>query len=177
MQPHADIVANVPLFCAALAQSARSTLLHSDIWEVSWCLSGFKLILHSNEMYVELETSAKAHAWPGKRGTKAAITSSPMEYLNFVAGAFVPAACGEWVDVTNPATNEVVGRVPRSRAEDVNAGEMLTRLETVQPRCESCASAAADAALAAFHGPWSKTTAEQRAVYLEKISAAIEVNS
>ncbi len=115
---------------------------------------------------MELETSAKAHTGRKKRHEGSEAQAAPWNIiLNFVAGAFVPAAGGEWVDVTNPATNEVVGRVPRSRAEDVNAGEMLTRLETVQPRCESCVSAAADAALAAFHGPWSKTMARQRAQY------------
>lgn len=45
-------------------------------------------------------------------------------YQNFINGEFVPAACGETIDVTNPATNAVVGRIPRSKAEDVDAGKV-----------------------------------------------------
>ncbi len=42
--------------------------------------------------------------------------------LNCINGEFVPAADGTTLPVYNPATNEVVGEVPRSKAEDVNAG-------------------------------------------------------
>ncbi len=43
--------------------------------------------------------------------------------------------------------------------------------------CVLCPLPAAAAALAAFHGPWSKTSFEERAVYLDRIAAAIEARA
>jgi hypothetical protein len=42
--------------------------------------------------------------------------------LNFVNGSFVAAQDGEFLPVYNPATNEIVGEIPRSKEADVNAG-------------------------------------------------------
>jgi aldehyde dehydrogenase (NAD+) len=71
---------------------------------------------------------------------------------------------GEWVvpsgrgsfDVTDASTEEIIGRVPAGDAEDV--------------------SRAVRAARAAFDR-WSRTTASERAVYLEKIQAALAARS
>jgi hypothetical protein len=43
-------------------------------------------------------------------------------FLNYINGAFVPSSDGTTLPVTNPATNATVGDVPRSKEEDVNAG-------------------------------------------------------
>lgn len=41
--------------------------------------------------------------------------------LMFVNGRWTEAAGGEWIDVVSPRDVQVVGRVPRGKAEDVNA--------------------------------------------------------
>ncbi|WGD29047.1 NAD-dependent succinate-semialdehyde dehydrogenase [Ancylobacter sp. WKF20] len=74
---------------------------------------------------------------------------------NFIDGAWVPADSGATIDVTNPATGEVIGTVP-------NAGTAETKR----------AIAAADKAFASF----SRTTADERAKMLRKLYAAIMDN-
>ena len=39
---------------------------------------------------------------------------------NFINGEFVTSKTGEWLDVTNPATQEVIARVPMSTQEDLD---------------------------------------------------------
>lgn len=39
---------------------------------------------------------------------------------NYIGGTWVDSSATEWLDVTNPATAEVIGRVPLSPAEDVD---------------------------------------------------------
>lgn len=41
---------------------------------------------------------------------------------NYVNGEFVPAASGKTIDVIDPATGKVCGKIPRSEAVDVEAG-------------------------------------------------------
>ena len=64
-----------------------------------------------------------------------------------VDGKWVEARSGEWLDVTNPANGEVVGRVPR-----------LSEAETLE---------VIDAAERAF-GPWAKRAAKERSTILRK---------
>ena len=45
---------------------------------------------------------------------------------NYINGEFIRPAAGEYVDVVNPARQCVSGRIPRSRAEDVENGGWLT---------------------------------------------------
>jgi hypothetical protein len=66
---------------------------------------------------IDLETKAEY--------SMSAALPLPLLYANCVNGVFVPAACGETVDVVNPANNTIVGRVPRSKTEDVDAGELV----------------------------------------------------
>ena len=40
---------------------------------------------------------------------------------NFISGKFTPSAATEFIDVTNPATNEVVARVPKSTQSELEA--------------------------------------------------------
>ena len=44
-----------------------------------------------------------------------------IENAQLIGGDWVPAASGETIDVINPATGEVLGRVPRGTAADVDA--------------------------------------------------------
>lgn len=74
----------------------------------------------------------------------------------FVDGAWVAGKSGDWLDVTNPANGEVVGRVPR-------LGEAETE-------------AAIAAAERAF-GPWSKRAAKERSQLLRKWFDLIMANA
>jgi aminomuconate-semialdehyde/2-hydroxymuconate-6-semialdehyde dehydrogenase len=73
---------------------------------------------------------------------------------NYIGGAFVAAGSGEVLDDLCPADGSVIASIPRSAASDVDA--------------------AAAAATAALHGPWSESTVEDRARLLESIANAIE---
>src|SRR4051812_22641021 len=46
---------------------------------------------------------------------------------NYVRGAWMPAASSEALDVTNPATGEVLARVPLSNAADLDAAVAAAR--------------------------------------------------
>lgn len=61
---------------------------------------------------------AKAKKAKEKNTTKAAVIS----YHNLIGGEWVKSSSGEWFDNVNPAdTADIVGRFPRSNADDVNA--------------------------------------------------------
>lgn len=66
----------------------------------------------------------------------------------YVDGKWIPSDSGEWIDVENPATGEIIGRVPRGNSEDVNKS--------------------VEAASLAF-SDWAKTTVEKRIGYMEKV--------
>ncbi|WP_293863404.1 NAD-dependent succinate-semialdehyde dehydrogenase [uncultured Alsobacter sp.] len=74
---------------------------------------------------------------------------------NLIGGEWVGADDGGTIDVTNPATGEVIGSVPKSGAAETRR--------------------AIAAAQKAFEG-WSRTTAAERAEKLRKLAAAIEKN-
>jgi len=78
-----------------------------------------------------------------------------LRLANFIDGAFVPPASGEYFDDVNPATAETIAEVPDSDARDVDA--------------------AVRAAQSAFPS-WSKTPAEQRSRALLKLADVIEQN-
>jgi len=72
-----------------------------------------------------------------------------------VGGDWVAAESGETYDVVNPATAEVIGKVPKGGRED--------------------ASKAVDAAREAFdHGPWPRMTPADRAKIIWKIADLVE---
>ncbi|MDQ3063962.1 MAG: aldehyde dehydrogenase family protein, partial [Acidobacteriota bacterium] len=59
-----------------------------------------------------------AKAKEAKNSTK----SKTATYQNYIGGEWVKSSSGEWFENINPAdTNDVVGRFPKSNAEDVNA--------------------------------------------------------
>lgn len=56
-----------------------------------------------------------------------AIDTSLREYQLVIGGELVPAASGETFETYNPATNEVVGRVPRAGLEDLERAVAAAR--------------------------------------------------
>ena len=71
----------------------------------------------------------------------------------YIGGAWVPSAGTETIDVVNPTTEEVVGRIPEGTAEDVDR-----------------AVAAAKAAFPA----WSETSVDDRSKYLQRIAEGLQ---
>lgn len=71
----------------------------------------------------------------------------------YINGQWVPSSGAGTIDVINPATEEVMGRIPDGTAKDVDL--------------------AAKAAAAAFTG-WSQTPLEERVEYIRKIAAGIQ---
>ncbi len=71
----------------------------------------------------------------------------------YINGEWVPSVGKGTIDVINPATEEVMGRIPDGTAEDVDR--------------------AAKAATAAFPG-WSQTPLEERVEFISKIAAGIQ---
>jgi len=71
----------------------------------------------------------------------------------YINGEWIPSAGTGTIDVINPATEEVMGRIPDGTAEDVDL--------------------AAKAAAAAFPG-WSQTPLEERVEFIRKIAAGIQ---
>lgn len=66
----------------------------------------------------------------------------------YVGGEWISSDSGEWIEVENPANREIIGRVPRGNAVDVDLAVM--------------------AASRAFQ-EWSRTLVEERIGYMEKV--------
>jgi phenylacetaldehyde dehydrogenase len=79
------------------------------------------------------------------------------QHRMLIDGRFVLAASGKTFPVYNPATGEVVARVPEAEAEDVN-------------RAVSAARRAFD------EGPWSKMSTSQRGQLIWKVADLLEAN-
>ncbi|HEU4783037.1 MAG TPA: aldehyde dehydrogenase family protein, partial [Ktedonobacterales bacterium] len=71
----------------------------------------------------------------------------------YIGGKWVPASGAEMADVINSTTEEVMGRVPRGTAEDV----------------DRAVAAARDA-----FATWSQTPVAERAAYLQKVADLLE---
>jgi malonate-semialdehyde dehydrogenase (acetylating) / methylmalonate-semialdehyde dehydrogenase len=78
---------------------------------------------------------------------------SPITVCNYVNGQWIESSGTEWLEVVNPATQEVIGRAPASGADEVDA--------------------AVEAAAAAFPG-WRRTPAEDRIQPLFKLKMLLE---
>lgn len=72
----------------------------------------------------------------------------------FIDGQWVEAASGQTMETTNPATGQVLARVPRSGAEDINR--------------------AVRAARQALEGPWARFTPAQRQLTLLRLADLFE---
>lgn len=79
------------------------------------------------------------------------------DWLQYLGGAWCPAQSGAWLEVVDPASEEVFARIPRGGAADV-------------------ASAVA-AANAALRGPWSQLKPKQRARMLYDLARALEAEA
>jgi 1-pyrroline dehydrogenase len=77
-------------------------------------------------------------------------------HRQFIGGEFVDAASGELLDVLNPATGQVIARVPASGPEDVDR--------------------AVEAAARAFE-TWQHSTPQDRSLMLLKLADAIEAHA
>jgi betaine-aldehyde dehydrogenase len=78
---------------------------------------------------------------------------SVREYQMFVGGQWVPAAAGRRLDVVDPATEQVIARVPAAGTEDVDR--------------------AVQAARAAFRGGWKESTAQERGRILLRLAERV----
>jgi aldehyde dehydrogenase (NAD+) len=73
---------------------------------------------------------------------------------HYYAGDWQKPAAREAIDVISSATEDAIGRVPAGTSEDVDRAVRSAR--------------------AAFDATWSETTTEERAAWLEKLSAAMK---
>jgi betaine-aldehyde dehydrogenase len=78
---------------------------------------------------------------------------SVREYGMFVGGHWVPAAAGRRMDVLDPATEQVIARVPAAGAEDVDRAVQTAR--------------------AAFRGGWKESTAQERGRILLRLAERV----
>jgi acyl-CoA reductase-like NAD-dependent aldehyde dehydrogenase len=72
----------------------------------------------------------------------------------YVDGSWQTPSNTETIDIRSPSTEEVIGRVPRGNAEDVDR--------------------AVRAARNAFNGPWTSFTPQERAQWLRRLADALE---
>ena len=78
---------------------------------------------------------------------------SVREHKMFVGGQWVPAAAGRTMDVLDPATEQVIARVPAADAKDVDR--------------------AVQAARTAFRGGWKESTAQERGRILLRLAERV----
>ncbi len=83
-----------------------------------------------------------------------AVTNQPQDYRNYIDGAFVENGSAK-IEVLNPATGALLGRIPETGADQVDAAVKAAR---------------------AAQGPWEKLPAIERANYLRQISARLREN-
>jgi len=81
------------------------------------------------------------------------MTAVPAREL-FIDGRWVKPSTGRYLDVVNPATEEVIGRIPAAAAADVSA-------------------AVAAATAAHKRGSWGKLTGRERAVILKALAQKV----
>lgn len=81
-------------------------------------------------------------------------SGTPVDYRNYIDGQFVDGA-SSYIDVTNPATGVLLGRVPESGSDIVDAA--VKAAQKAQPA-------------------WEKLTAIRRADYLRQISAKVRAH-
>src|SRR3977135_527943 len=76
---------------------------------------------------------------------------------NFIDGREIEAGCGEMLDVRNPATGDVIARIPNSTAEDIDRAMRSAR--------------------AAFEGrAWGGMDIRARARLVNRLADAFEAN-
>ncbi|MGN5477876.1 aldehyde dehydrogenase family protein [Cupriavidus basilensis] len=58
------------------------------------------------------------------------------ESRNLIGGEWVSSVSGETIDVENPATEELIARVPRSGVEDIDRAVRVARATVREPCVE-----------------------------------------
>ena len=84
-------------------------------------------------------------------------TTSRAELLHdmiFVGGEWVPSHGNEWIDVENPATEEIIGRIPQATVADADAAVVAAKR-------------------AFLEGPWPRMTPTERADVLDRVADSI----
>src|SRR6266849_2890514 len=122
--------------------------------------------LSTFQMFVRLDCSDSLSSWPcwtlpafptepKELSMSSAVTTQVTDLQNYVNGAWRRSAATEYVDVTNPATTELLAHTPLSASTDVDAA----------------VQAAADAFPA-----WRRTPPGERVQYLFKLKNLLEEN-
>jgi betaine-aldehyde dehydrogenase len=75
----------------------------------------------------------------------------------YINGEFVESTSGAWLPVYDPSTEEIIAEVPEGNASDIDRAVLAAR--------------------AAFDGPWSQTTAQERGRLLFKLADRIRQQS
>lgn len=114
-----------------------------SIWKISYLFIDSINRLYYHLFLLQLQ--------PFTKGLRNYSNVAPTTKL-FIDGQFVESKSSDWVDLHNPATNEVVTRVP------------LTTMEEMEAAVQSCKAA---------YDSWSKTTVLTRQTYMLKLQALI----
>jgi aldehyde dehydrogenase (NAD+) len=76
-----------------------------------------------------------AKAEKAKDKSKKSAKSKTATYHNYIGGEWKKSAAGEWFENINPAdTSDVVGRFPKSTAEDVSTAVEAAKNAATRPR-------------------------------------------
>src|SRR5216684_9257231 len=97
--------------------------------------------LSTFQMFVRLDcsdSSSSLPCWtlpafptePKELSMSSAVTTQVTDLQNYVNGAWRRSAATEYVDVTNPATTELLARTPLSASTDVDAAVQADRKST-----------------------------------------------
>jgi malonate-semialdehyde dehydrogenase (acetylating)/methylmalonate-semialdehyde dehydrogenase len=107
--------------------------------------------LHATAQHLKPASSAVAESYPMNHEP----IQSPADTLNFIDNQFVASQATQWIDLHDPATNNLVTRVPQSTDEELKA--------------------AVDSAEKAFK-PWKETSLLHRQQILFKYTHLIREN-
>jgi len=129
-------------------------------------LVGTAFRLSPSRLFGRLQRYVSSHSWPRgmlrpfhrearERSMSSAVTTQVTDLQNYVNGAWRRSTAIEYVDVTNPATAEILARTPLSTSADVDA--------------------AVQAASDAFPA-WRRTPPGERVQYLFKLKNLLEEN-
>lgn len=61
-----------------------------------------------------------------KRSVSAQFSTQPLDYQNYIDGAFI-SKTENYIEVLNPATGDLLGRIPESNESDVNSAVKAAR--------------------------------------------------
>ena len=77
--------------------------------------------LHASAQHLQSAAAATALGSPTEYPTTHEQISSPADTQNFVDNQFLPSKTSHWIDLHDPATNNLVTRVPQSTDEELHA--------------------------------------------------------